>query len=63
MADEIKALIEAMHTEQYAAMTSKDETQVDKFFDKFYATDMDFKVRNSSNSTFCPQCGPLSCLP
>ena len=48
MADEIKALIEAMHTEQYAAMTSKDETQVDKFFDKFYATDMVF-IRPSGN--------------
>jgi hypothetical protein len=48
MADEIKALIEAMHSEQYAAMTSKDETQVDNFFDKFYATDMVF-IRPSGN--------------
>ena len=49
MADaEIKALIETMHSEQFAAMTSKDETQIDKFFDKFYATDMVF-IRPSGN--------------
>ena len=49
MADaEIKALIETMHIEQFAAMTSKDETQIDKYFDKFYSVDMVF-IRPSGN--------------
>ena len=49
MADaEIKALIETMHSEQFAAATSKDEMQIDTFFDKFYATDMVF-IRPSGN--------------
>mmetsp|Transcript_19500 Transcript_19500/g.39742 ORF Transcript_19500/g.39742 Transcript_19500/m.39742 type:complete len:136 (+) Transcript_19500:48-455(+) len=49
MADaEIKALIETMHSEQFAAMSSKDETQIEKFFDKFYAKDMVF-IRPSGN--------------
>ena len=49
MADaEIKALIETMHSEQFAAMPSKDETQIEKFFDKFYAADMVF-IRPSGN--------------
>ena len=49
MADaEIKALIETMHSEQFAAMNSKDETQIDKFFDKFYSTEVVF-IRPSGN--------------
>ena len=45
---EIRALIEEMHSEQYAAMTSKDAPTIENFFDKYYAADM-VMIRPSGN--------------
>ena len=45
---EIKDFIAAMHSEQFAAQTSKAADTVQAFFDKFYAPDMLF-IRPSGN--------------